>query len=42
MTFLEFIFELPFPYFVNYFLSAFLVFLVAFGIYRFVKDWLPW
>lgn len=41
MTFLEFIFNLPLGNF-SIFLSGILVFLVGFGIYKFVKDWLPW
>lgn len=42
MTFLEFIFNLPFPQQVLFILFSLLTFLVAFGIYKFVKDWLPW
>lgn len=41
MSFLEFLTTLPFGPF-STFLAGILVFLVAFGIYKFVKDWLPW
>lgn len=42
MTFLEFLFNLPFPTTLTYIISSLLLFLVGFGIYKFVKDWLPW
>ena len=42
MTFLDFILNLPFPQKVISIFFALLTFLVAFGIYKFVKDWLPW
>lgn len=42
MTFLDFIINLPFSQVVAYILGSLFIFLVAFGIYKFVKDWLPW
>lgn len=42
MTFYKFILSLPFPEFFSVFLLSLLSFLIAFGIYKFVKDWLPW
>lgn len=42
MTFLEFILNLPFSQQVIYIFLSLFTFLVAFGIYKFVKDWLPW
>ena len=42
MTFYKFILNLPFPEFFTLFLSALLAFLISFGIFKFVKDWLPW
>ena len=43
MSFLDFFFSLPFPDdFLSTFLVSFLVFFIGFGIYKFVKDWLPW
>lgn len=42
MTFLEFIVNLPFSQQSLFILLSLLTFLVAFGIYKFVKDWLPW
>lgn len=41
MTFLEFISNLPFGDF-TVVLVACLTLLVALGVYKFVKDWLPW
>lgn len=41
MSFLDFLTSLPFGAF-STLLAGILVFLVAFGIYKFVKDWLPW
>lgn len=40
MSFFEFIKSLPFPQSFTFFF--FLAFLVGLGIYKFVKDWLPW
>ena len=42
MTFLEFIFHLPLPESILYIFTTLFTSLVAFGIYKFVKDWLPW
>lgn len=42
MSFLDFIFSLPFPDVVNYVLLTLFLFLLGFGVYKFVKDWLPW
>lgn len=43
MSFLDFFVSLPFPdEFLSTFLVAFLAFLISLGIYKFVKDWLPW
>lgn len=43
MSFLDFFVSLPFPdEFLSTFLVTFLAFLIGLGIYKFVKDWLPW
>lgn len=42
MPFWVFIRTLPFPHEVSSFLVTLILFLVGFGIYKFVKDWLPW
>lgn len=42
MTFFEFLTNLPFPPTLAYIIGTLLLFLVGFGIYKFVKDWLPW
>lgn len=42
MTFFSFIKSLPFDRFVSSALLYLLTLFLAFGIYKFVKDWLPW
>lgn len=42
MSFWVFISSLPFPHEVSLFLFPLILFLIGFGIYKFVKDWLPW
>lgn len=42
MTFFGFLTSLPFSDDLSYFLLLLLTFLVGFGVYKFVKDWLPW
>lgn len=41
MPFIDFLSSLPFGDF-SVVLAALVAFLVLFGIYKFVKDWLPW
>lgn len=43
MSFLDFFFSLPFSNsLITAFLIPFIAFLIGLGIYKFVKDWLPW
>lgn len=42
MSFLDFLSRLPFPEAFSYVFLSIVVFLVGLGIYKFVKDWLPW
>lgn len=42
MSFWDFIRSLPFPQQISLFFVPLILFLVGFGIYKFVKDWLPW
>lgn len=41
MTFFDFLSSLPLGDF-SVILSSLLAFLVVLGVYKFVKDWLPW
>lgn len=42
MSFYHFIMSLPFPDEFSALIFLLLAFLAGFGIYKFVKDWLPW
>lgn len=42
MSFLSFIQSLPFPSAFSVLFFAMLLFFVGLGLYKFVKDWLPW
>lgn len=42
MTFFDFLSGLPFPEAFSFVFLSIVVFLIGFGIYKFVKDWLPW
>ena len=42
MSFLDFIKALPFPPAFSVLFIGLLTLFVSFGIYKFLKDWLPW